>query len=83
MATDAGSGLPGNVLDAYIRVQRQLADLSLRHLAGLSNVSNACLSQIERGLGPAGAEGAAFHRDRSEPLGRDAAPSMVSLILSR
>jgi transcriptional regulator with XRE-family HTH domain len=38
------------VLGAYIRAQRQLADLSLRQLAGLSNVSNAYLSQIERGL---------------------------------
>jgi transcriptional regulator with XRE-family HTH domain len=41
---------PRDVLGAYIRAQRQLADLSLRQLAGLSNVSNAYLSQIERGL---------------------------------
>jgi len=46
----AGSGPPADVLGAYIRAQRQLADLSLRQLAGLSNVSNAYLSQIERGL---------------------------------
>ena len=39
-----------DVLGAYIRAQRQLADLSLRQLAGMSNVSNAYLSQIERGL---------------------------------
>lgn len=48
MTTD--SGPPRDVLGAYIRAQRQLADLSLRQLAGLSNVSNAYLSQIERGL---------------------------------
>lgn len=39
-----------DVLGAYIRGQRKLADLSLRQLAGMSNVSNAYLSQIERGL---------------------------------
>ena len=39
-----------DVLGSYIRAQRQLADLSLRQLAGMSNVSNAYLSQIERGL---------------------------------
>lgn len=39
-----------DVLGAYIRAQRQMADLSLRQLAGMSNVSNAYLSQIERGL---------------------------------
>ncbi|MBA2560295.1 MAG: helix-turn-helix transcriptional regulator [Propionibacteriales bacterium] len=50
MAPNASSGPPGDVLGAYIRAQRQLADLSLRQLAGLSNVSNAYLSQIERGL---------------------------------
>ena len=38
------------MLGPYIRAQRQLADLSLRQLAGLSNVSNAYLSQVERGL---------------------------------
>jgi transcriptional regulator with XRE-family HTH domain len=37
-------------LGEYIRVQRQLADLSLRRLAELTHVSNAYLSQIERGL---------------------------------
>lgn len=39
-----------DVLGTYIRAQRQLADLSLRQLADLSNVSNAYLSQVERGL---------------------------------
>jgi len=37
-------------LGEYIRVQRQLADLSLRQLADMTSVSNAYLSQIERGL---------------------------------
>jgi transcriptional regulator with XRE-family HTH domain len=39
-----------DVLGAYIRAQRRLADLSLRQLAELSDVSNAYLSQLERGL---------------------------------
>jgi transcriptional regulator with XRE-family HTH domain len=50
VSDDSGPGPPRQVLGAYIRAQRQLADLSLRQLAGLSNVSNAYLSQIERGL---------------------------------
>jgi transcriptional regulator with XRE-family HTH domain len=37
-------------LGEYIRLQRQMADLSLRRMAELTNVSNAYLSQIERGL---------------------------------
>ncbi|HEX2362972.1 MAG TPA: helix-turn-helix transcriptional regulator [Jiangellaceae bacterium] len=37
-------------LGEYIRLQRQMADLSLRRLAELTHVSNAYLSQIERGL---------------------------------
>jgi transcriptional regulator with XRE-family HTH domain len=37
-------------LGEFIRGQRQMADLSLRRLAELTNVSNAYLSQIERGL---------------------------------
>jgi transcriptional regulator with XRE-family HTH domain len=37
-------------LGEFIRGQRQMADLSLRRLAELANVSNAYLSQIERGL---------------------------------
>lgn len=37
-------------LGTFIRSQRQLAQLSLRELAGLANVSNPYLSQIERGL---------------------------------
>jgi transcriptional regulator with XRE-family HTH domain len=38
------------MLGGYIRTQRNLADLSLRQLAAMTNVSNAYLSQIERGL---------------------------------
>jgi transcriptional regulator with XRE-family HTH domain len=37
-------------LGEYIRVQRRMADLSLRGLAELTQVSNAYLSQLERGL---------------------------------
>src|SRR6202165_4961622 len=37
-------------LGEFIRAQRQLADLSLRQLAELANVSNPYLSQVERGI---------------------------------
>jgi transcriptional regulator with XRE-family HTH domain len=37
-------------LGAFIREQRMRADLSLRQLAGLTQLSHAYLSQIERGL---------------------------------
>src|SRR5437763_17023479 len=37
-------------LGDYIRLQRQMADLSLRGMAELTKVSNAYLSQVERGL---------------------------------
>src|SRR4051794_10298290 len=37
-------------LGGVIRMQRELADLSLRQLAGMADVSNAYLSQVERGL---------------------------------
>ena len=37
-------------MGTFIRAQRQLSAMSLRQLAALSNVSNAYLSQIERGL---------------------------------
>jgi transcriptional regulator with XRE-family HTH domain len=37
-------------LGEFIRTQRQMAHLSLRRLAELTNVSNAYLSQMERGL---------------------------------
>jgi len=37
-------------LGDFIRTQRSLARLSLRELAGMTDVSNAYLSQVERGL---------------------------------
>jgi transcriptional regulator with XRE-family HTH domain len=37
-------------LGEFIRLQRGMAKLSLRQLAELANVSNAYLSQVERGL---------------------------------
>ena len=37
-------------LGAYIREQRQRANLSLRQLAELTSLSNPYLSQVERGL---------------------------------
>ena len=37
-------------IGAFIREQRQLAQLSLRRLADMAGVSNPYLSQIERGL---------------------------------
>ena len=37
-------------LGGFIRAQRRLARLSLRQLADLTDVSNAYLSQVERGL---------------------------------
>ena len=39
-----------DALGSFIHTQRKLAQLSLRELAGLTNLSNAYLSQIERGL---------------------------------
>jgi transcriptional regulator with XRE-family HTH domain len=39
-----------NALGGFIRAQRQLANLSLREMAALTSVSNAYLSQVERGL---------------------------------
>jgi transcriptional regulator with XRE-family HTH domain len=39
-----------HALGAFIRGQRQLANLSLRQLAELTHVSNPYLSQLERGL---------------------------------
>jgi transcriptional regulator with XRE-family HTH domain len=37
-------------LGSFIRTQRKLADLSLRELAEMTDVSNPYLSQLERGL---------------------------------
>ena len=38
------------VLGAFIRSQRHLANLSLRQLASMTSLSNPYLSQVERGL---------------------------------
>ena len=50
VSADSHSTAYDDMLGAYIRSQRQLADLSQRQLAAMTNVSNAYLSQIERGL---------------------------------
>lgn len=49
-AANGESLLNSPSMGAFIRAQRQLSAMSLRQLAALSNVSNAYLSQIERGL---------------------------------
>jgi transcriptional regulator with XRE-family HTH domain len=51
-ADDANSvwSAPINALGGFIRAQRQLAKLSLREMAAITSVSNAYLSQVERGL---------------------------------
>lgn len=48
-ARDADGPSTGAV-GKFIRRQREMAKLSVRQLARMSNVSNAYLSQIERGL---------------------------------
>ncbi len=58
--SSAGASAPGDEragrdhqlhdLGAFIRAQRQLANLSLRQMADLAHVSNPYLSQLERGL---------------------------------
>jgi transcriptional regulator with XRE-family HTH domain len=44
------SARPPATFGQYMRQQRELARLSLREMARMTNVSNAYLSQIERGL---------------------------------
>jgi transcriptional regulator with XRE-family HTH domain len=39
-----------SALGAFIRSQREMANLSLRQMAALADISNPYLSQIERGL---------------------------------
>jgi transcriptional regulator with XRE-family HTH domain len=48
--TGDSSEEPWDSFGAYLRSQRQLAQLSLRQLAELTKISNPYLSQIERGL---------------------------------
>ena len=50
------SKLPLPDLGAYLREQRENAQLSLRQLAEMAGVSNPYLSQIERGLKKPSAE---------------------------
>jgi transcriptional regulator with XRE-family HTH domain len=48
--TPAAGESPRRMLGGFIRAQRQLANLSLRQLSALTEVSNPYLSQVERGL---------------------------------
>lgn len=41
---------PRRLLGAFIRAQREMANLSLRQLSALTEVSNPYLSQVERGI---------------------------------
>jgi transcriptional regulator with XRE-family HTH domain len=41
---------PWSSVGAFIKAQRELANLSLRQLAEMSSISNPYLGQIERGL---------------------------------
>ena len=45
-----GSKEQRNLMGAYIRQQRKLADLSMRQVSAMVGISNPYLSQIERGL---------------------------------
>ena len=44
------SAKSSSLLGAFIRAQRQMANLSLRELSAMTEVSNPYLSQIERGM---------------------------------
>ena len=46
----AGKDPTSMLLGEFIRAQRQLANLSLRQLSAMTQVSNPYLSQVERGL---------------------------------
>ncbi len=50
MATNDPWKVQLQALGSFIRSQRQLADLSLREMGDLAKISNAYLSQVERGL---------------------------------
>ncbi len=50
MVDEPSTDQPWDAFGAYLRSQRQLAQLSLRQLAELTQISNPYLSQIERGL---------------------------------
>lgn len=49
-SAEASSPLQPDTLGSFIRMQRQLARLSLREMAAMTAVSNAYLSQVERNL---------------------------------
>jgi len=49
-STDDAWKAQQEALGAFIKTQRNVANLSLREMARLTDVSNAYLSQIERGL---------------------------------
>lgn len=46
----SGGAFQGGSLGAFIRGQREMANLSLRQLSTMAEISNAYLSQIERDL---------------------------------
>lgn len=50
MPTDDAWKVQLQSLGSFIRAQRQLADLSLREMGDIAKISNAYLSQVERGL---------------------------------
>jgi transcriptional regulator with XRE-family HTH domain len=50
LVSDASGKTPLQALGALLRAQRVSAALSLRDLSALTNVSNAYLSELERGL---------------------------------
>ena len=50
MTDDERESGPWSSLGAFIRGQRELANLSMRQLAEIAKISNPYLSQVERGL---------------------------------
>lgn len=50
MSADETDGKQHAAFGSYLRAQRHMAQLSLRELAALTDLSNAYLSQLERGL---------------------------------
>ena len=50
MMASTPASASASMLGAFIREQRQLARLSIREMSRLTSVSNAYLSQVERGL---------------------------------
>jgi transcriptional regulator with XRE-family HTH domain len=48
--SDPWTAQPADALGAFIRSQRELAQLSLRQLAEMTKLSHPYLSQVERGM---------------------------------